>query len=196
MSKYTWLLDNGHGGLVKGKYTTAPSKMHKHSNGLLVEEGLINRAVISILVAKLNRERIDYKLICPENEDIDLDDRVDRANSTPGKCIFVSQHCNAGGGEGFEVWTSRGLTKSDGFATIFFEEVKKTFPDWKMRKDTTDGDVDKEKDLYVLKHTNCPALLLEFGFMDTLSDAELIMSEEGQEAYAEALFRAIKRIEG
>ena len=64
-----------------------------------------------------------------------------------------------------------------------------------MRKDHTDGDPDKESQFYVLKNTSCPAVLLEFGFMDRLEDAILINSEEGQNRYVNALFRAIERLE-
>ena len=193
-----WLLDAGHGGIVNGKYTTAPSKMFQHENGLLIEEGVINRIIINKLAAKLSKARINYSFIAPENEDISLSTRVNRANSInafTGNSVFVSAHCNAGGGSGFEAYTSIGETKSDGIATIFIEEVEKAFPEWRIRKDNSDGDPDKESQFYVLKNTSCPAVLLEFGFMDTLTDAVLIASEEGQNRYVEALFKAIQKIE-
>ena len=193
-----WLLDNGHGGIVNGKYTTAPSKMFQHENGLLIEEGVINRIIINKLAAKLSKARINYSFITPENEDISLSTRVNRANSINAftkNSVFVSAHCNAGGGTGFEAYTSIGETKSDGIATIFIQEVEKAFPEWRIRKDNSDGDPDKESQFYVLKNTSCPAVLLEFGFMDTLSDAVLIASEEGQNRYVSALFKAIQKIE-
>ena len=151
-----WLLDNGHGGIVNGKYTTAPSKMFQHENGLLIEEGVINRIIINKLAAKLSKARINYSFITPENEDISLSTRVNRANSINAftkNSVFVSAHCNAGGGTGFEAYTSTGETKSDGIATIFIEEVEKAFPEWRIRKDNSDGDPDKESQFYVLKNT-------------------------------------------
>jgi len=196
--KKTWLLDNGHGGVINGKYTTAPSKMYQHPNGLLVEEGVVNRRVINKLADRLAKARYNYSFIAPENDDIPLSTRVNRANSLHAyhkNCVFVSAHCNAGGGTGFEVYTSVGETQSDKIAEVFMEEVEKEFPLWSMRKDNSDGDSDKESQFYVLKNTSCPAILLEFGFMDRLEDAMLITSDEGQNRYVEALFRAIERIE-
>ena len=66
--------------------------------------------------------------------------------------------------------------------------------EWKMRKDTLDGDPDKESQFYILKHTKCPAVLSENFFMDTERDCRFIMSHEGRERIAEVHFRAIKRI--
>lgn len=194
----TYLLDNGHGGIISGKYTTAPSKMFKHPNGLLIEEGVINRIIIQKLAAKLTKARYNYSFIAPENDDIPLSTRVNRANSIHSYCgnaVFISAHCNAGGGTGFEAYTSKGETQSDPIATLIIEEVEKEFPLWAMRKDHTDGDPDKESQFYVLKNTSCPAVLLEFGFMDRLEDAMLISSEEGQNRYVNAIFKAIERLE-
>ena len=49
-----------------------------------------------------------------------------------------------------------------------------------MRFDTTDGDLDKEDNFYILKNTNCPAVLTENLFMDTEKDCRFLMSKEGQ----------------
>ena len=62
-----------------------------------------------------------------------------------------------------------------------------------MRLDTSDGDVDKEKDYYILKNTNCPATLSECFFMDYEPDCRLIMSDFGKQKIANAHVRAIKK---
>jgi N-acetylmuramoyl-L-alanine amidase len=60
-----------------------------------------------------------------------LQERVRRADkiwkNTNKKCFLVSIHSNAGGGTGWEVWTSVGETKSDEIASIFWNEMKSEF---------------------------------------------------------------------
>jgi N-acetylmuramoyl-L-alanine amidase len=83
-------------------------------------------------------------------------------------CIYVSIHVNASGsdgkwheGTGWEVFTSVGKTKADELATCLYNAAKTNLKDAKMRTDFSDGDPDKEAHLYVLKNTNCPAVLTE-----------------------------------
>ena len=84
--------------------------------------------------------------------------------------MLVSLHSNAGGGNGFEVWTSIGQTKSDKYAELLAKQLINDFHDVRMRTDTSDGDTDKEATFYILKYTNCPAILPECLFYDTRSD--------------------------
>lgn len=211
MSKYLWLLDNGHGGLINdnGKeiYTTAPNhtnnpntwkKMYIHEDGTKIYEGDFNRKVVDKLTKMLIHEQITYKLICPELEDISLGERVRRADELHRihkNCIFVSVHGNAGKGTGFEVFTSVGQTKSDEIAEVFIKEMEKIFPNKTKRVDLSDGDQDKEAQFYVLRKTDCPAILTENFFMDRLDDCKLMLSDEGQMKIAQAHFNAILKVE-
>lgn len=54
-----------------------------------------------------------------------------------------------------------------------------------IRKDTSDGDPDKESQFYILKHTNCPALLTENLFQDNKEDVEFLLSAKGKQAIVE-----------
>jgi len=198
MSKYTWIIDNGHGGMIDGEYTTAPSKMHVFPDGLTIYEGVFNRGVKKHLVKMLHDEGINCVDLVPEDEDISLGERVRRANELHKQhenCVYVSIHGNAGGGTGFEVWTSPGQTKSDPIATKFFEQYEKIFSEEKPRKDTSDGDPDKESRFYVLVKTACPAILTENFFMDQRKDALLMLSMHGQHEIARVHFEAIENIE-
>ena len=101
-------------------------------------------------------------------------------------CIYVSIHVNAAASDGkwhnatgWEVYTSVGKTKSDELATCLYNAAKYNAQDKKMRTDYSDGDPDKEAHLYVLKHTNCPAVLTENFFQDTQKDVDYLTSDEG-----------------
>jgi N-acetylmuramoyl-L-alanine amidase len=198
MSVYKWLIDAGHGGIVNGKYKTAPRKMFVFPDGLVIYEGVINRLIADKLAKKLSTACIDWKFIHDEDEDDSLLVRVNRADAEFAKdkrCVFLSIHSNAGGGHGNEIYTSKGQTKSDKVAQIFCETYEKCFPNFRFRSDQTDGDADKESDFYVLRKTDCPALLVENLFFDNRKEAEFLLSPEGQEKFADCLFQCILNVE-
>ena len=101
-------------------------------------------------------------------------------------CIYVSIHVTAAASDGkwhnrtgWEVYTSKGKTESDELATCLYNAAKYNAQDKKMRTDYSDGDPDKEAHLYVLKHTNCPAVLTENFFQDNQKDVDYLTSDEG-----------------
>ncbi len=199
MSKYTWLLDNGHGGLINGRYQTNGKRSPTWPDGSVLYEGEFNRAIVNRMIEMLTRDNINYVNIAPELEDISLIDRVNRANRyhKQDRCIYISIHANAGGGKGYEVYTSQGNTKSDPIASVFFSEFEKEFFGEKMRSDFFDGDVDKEADFYVLKNTRMPAILTESFFMDNEKECKkFLVSSSGRDRIALAHYNAILNIEG
>jgi N-acetylmuramoyl-L-alanine amidase len=193
------LIDSGHGGMVGGVYQTAPHKMHLHQNGDIAYEGVLNREVKAHLLRLLTFYNIRYIDVCPTDLDIDLDTRVDVINSYcdefgSNNCLLISLHSNAGGGEGFEIWTSPGATKSDIYATAFMKEFKTSFPDIRIRKDESDGDVDKESSFYILVNTKCPAIMPEWLFFDNIDDFKIQRDPAEQKKYAEMIVRFAKNI--
>lgn len=187
------ILDNGHGKETPGKCSPV------FPNGVELHEYEFNRDVVRRIAEKLKNIGISYRILVPEENDISLSERCKRANQinkeTNGNCFLLSIHANAGGGTGWEIFTSRGGTKADVIASVFAEEAKKMFGDkWKMRFDYSDGDADKEADFYILKHTICPAVLTENFFMDTEKDCRFIVSESGREQIAQMHVNAIKKI--
>jgi len=193
-SNYVWILDAGHGGMSpKGVYTTAPSKMAKFTE-FTVYEGVINRNIMLDVIEGLIDKGIDYIVVSDNWEDTPLSQRVNRADNIYMKhknAVYVSIHSNAGGGSGFEIFTSPGQTKSDKIANVFCETYQKHFPTMKFRADKADGDADKEADFYVLRKTDCPAVLVENLFFDNLEEAKFLMSPEGQKAIADCIVDSI-----
>lgn len=188
------MLDNGHGKETAGKR----SPVWKDGTQLLEYE--FNRDIVRRIAKQLSAEGIEYRIIVPEENDISLSERARRANEiydqANGKAFLLSVHANAGGGTGWECYTSVGLTKADELATILCEEATREFqPDgWRMRFDYSDGDPDKESQFTILVKTKAPAVLTENFFMDTEKDCRFIMSETGRERIAKMHVAAIKRI--
>ena len=204
MSNYKWLLDAGHGGMKDGKYTTAPAKMHVFADGLTFYEGVNNRAIVNKLVRLLKQSGIEYEQVYDPELDTPLQERVAKANSVFAKdkrCIYLSVHSDAmpdgahGKGSGFSVFTSKGQTHSDRVAEIFCRTYQAALGQFKLRKQLSDGDADWEADFYVLRKTNCPALLVENLFFDNRKEAEFLLSEAGQSNIALTLFKSIQATE-
>lgn len=182
------ILDNGHGKETPGK------RSPKWEDGSQLFEYEFNRDIVRRIAEKLKQHNIPYYILVPELEDISLSERCKRANNIykdNKDCMLLSIHANAGGGTGWEAYTSIGNTKSDTYATILYQKAKKYFPNWKIREDKTDGDPDKEDNFYILKNTSCPAVLTENFFMDTKKDCAYILSEEGRENIANMHVNAI-----
>ena len=97
---------------------------------------------------------------------------------------------------GWCIYTTRGKTKSDEYATIFYEEAGKVLSKYgiPLRKDMSDGDVDQEANYTVIYNTICPAVLTENLFMDNKEDCKFLLSEQGRDAIAQLHVNAIKRI--
>lgn len=198
MSNFHYILDAGHGGMVNGQYVTPGKRSPVWPDGRQLFEGVFNRMVVRRIADLCQNAGIQCTILVPEELDISLGERVRRANAIASQTpsIFVSVHSNAGGGTGWEVFTTPALTHSDPVATVFFNSARKFLPTFKMRADFSDGDPDQESNFYVIKNTICPAILTENLFMDTLNpDCELLMSPQGVETIAQLHFDAIRSIE-
>jgi len=199
--KYIWLFDPGHGGIVDGQYMTSGKRSPVWDDGTQYFEGVGNRQIVEKLKKKCDEQYIYNFDVVESNYDVSLSERVKIANQyhkTLGKCIYVSIHSNGFSKEsanGYSVYTSKGETKSDRIAEVFIDNMMEYFPDHKLRKDTRDGDKDKEAQFYVLRKTICPAILIENFFMTNYRECKLLMNEEFQNKIVDCHFKSIKQIE-
>lgn len=92
--------------------------------------------------------------------------------------LFVSIHLNAGGGEGVEVYTWKG-EKVKQAVSICNNIAKLGFKNRGVKNGSN---------LYVIKKTKAPALLVECCFVDSKTDA----ARYNAEAIAKAIYNAIK----
>jgi N-acetylmuramoyl-L-alanine amidase len=203
MSRYTWILDNGHGGVINGKYQTEGKRSPTWEDGTVLYEGESNRDIVRRLAALLTAKNINYVLLTPQDQDISLQERCVRASRWTSEfpCILVSIHSNyldgKGTAHGWEVWTTKGKSKSDQVASFFW----KAFSDnligkVTMRGDWEDGDADFESNFYILQNVKCPAILTENFFMDNENECrEWLMKPDGRQLIAEIHFEAIMDIE-
>ena len=178
------LIDNGHGEETAGK-RSPDGKFREYRYAREIAAAVVNR---------LNAEGYDAELLVPETSDVSLSLRCKRANRFCDKLgtrnvLVVSVHVNAAGdgsqwlnATGFEVWTYVGQSTSDILSEYIYDAAQKNFVAKRLRVDNSDGDRDKEGNLYILKHTKCAAVLTENFFMDNHADVDYLLSPEGREA--------------
>ena len=187
------IIDRGHGENTPGKRSPI------WSDGKQLLEWEFNNDIATRVAHKLGAAGVRNRLLVTEKEDIQLSERCRRVNNIcrmhgTNACILISIHANAGGGTGYEVFTSPGKTQADEYATIMLDALKEAFPKERIRTDYSDGDADKEARFYILQKTNCPAILTENLFMDNEKDCRKLMDENYRERIAAAHVKAIIRM--
>lgn len=120
--------------------------------------------------------------VSTESVSASLARRADIANRN-GADLFVSIHCNAGGGTGTETYYCTGSSDGKVFATFIQEGMLDAVG---LRNRGV-----KNARYAVLRNTNMTAALLETGFIDSANDAKYLGSEEYQQAFAEGIAKGI-----
>ena len=190
------LLDPGHGLNTPGK---------RSPDGTLLEAAY-NREIAQLTLSQLQAKGYDAQLLVPETEDIPLKERVRRTNAhcqALGKSnvILISLHLNAAGdgtrwhtATGWSCYTTKGHTLSDTLATCLYQSARHTLKGKAIRTDyARDGDPDWEENFYILRHTHCPAVLIENFFMDNKQDLAYLLSQEGRREIIETIIDGIER---
>jgi len=201
MSRYTWLLDPGHGGIIDGVYQTAGKRSPKFEDGSVLYEGVFNREVVKYILNFCSKDGIDGIDIVDSDEDISLRHRVSRANQLHREkknCIYVSIHANAFG-------NGRDFNSAGGICT--FHHYRSTngkklahalqphLADLTGFKNRGVLANDRWANFYVLRKTWMPAVLSENGFMTNLADAEALMTCCMRQKIAQAHYAMIQEIE-
>jgi len=201
MSKYIWLFDPGHGGLIEGIYQTRGKRSPVLPDGRILYEGEFNRSIVSRLSDLCSKNDIEFVNLVYTNLDLPLSKRVNKANrihKQDKRGIYVSIHAN-GFGNGKNFNSAHGIStfyhvsskKGAKIAKLFQKNlVKHTH----LRDRGAIGN-SRWANFYVLRKTNMPAILTENGFMTNLKEAKLLLSSEFRDKIAQAHFQTILEIE-
>ena len=157
-------LDPGHGGIQPG--AVYGSMQEKDVN--LKVAGYVSEGLSAI------DPEIWVGMTRTWDRTVSLKERCDFSNNMNVDC-FVSIHCNADPdtdepampeAKGEEIWFFKGSSEGLKLAKCLSDEVDRIFPDEPFRG------LKETEGLYVLKHTNDPAVLIEIGFIDKSSSVE------------------------
>jgi len=186
------LIDNGHGVDTPGKQSP---------DGRL-REWAWTRAMARSIVDGLREAGIDARTLVPEEYDLPLLQRVNRVNALcrlhgAANVVLVSVHNNAAGADG--CWHSaRGFLPlvvpnasraSRRLASILYTGARSAGLSGN-RAPLSAGYV--ERNLYICRHTLCPAVLTENLFQDNRDDVDFLLSDRGRRAIRDLHVNAIK----
>lgn len=149
----------------------------------LLNESKENRLVGDLVIQKfrdMGHTVIDCSCNSASSVSKQLAAIVNRANSQKLD-LFLSLHLNAGGGTGAEIYT----TNTSGAK----QEAMKLIETYCKRTGFRNRG-HKYKELYVIRHTKAPAMLLEMAFVDTESDFNK-WNDLGKELIANAIVEGI-----
>ncbi len=174
-------IDDGHGMDTAGKRTP------KFKDGRFMYENEFNRAVAELLKIKLEEYGVETIMAALGDEDISLKQRTVTANEAKAD-LFVSIHANAykgvwGNHGGIETFHYYGSVKGKKAAQIIHKHL---IQGTQLR----DRGI-KEAGFYVLKYTRMPAILVECGFMDSVTDAKLLLTGAYREECASEICSGI-----
>ena len=197
LSDYLICIDSGHGREVPGK---------RSNDGRLLEWEWTREIKYRVIKEIENQGIAKCFDVNPEDTEPGLTVRANRANAAwkenNKKGIYVSIHVNAAGNgtqwmnaRGWEIYTSPGQTEADILANYIWLSMNDilTPQGLTMRKDTSDGDYDKEAAFTVLTKTLMPATLLENMFMDNKDDLEFLLSEKGKKDIVNGIVNGIRK---
>lgn len=199
-------IDAGHGMHTEGKRTPkliadikVDGKVVK-KKGEIIHENEWNRAVAKYLAAALKRCGIDYFYTADMTGKTDVPLRTRAARANNKKCdILVSCHYNAFG------MCSSFINRKGGLLVLRTKNCSsKSIKLGKLAAKHLANDIDyaysyglrRDVDicgftLAILRQTDMPAILIEYGFMDVWAEAKLMPVPSRQKKCAEATCKAI-----
>ena len=173
------VLDSGHGGNDQGS----------SGNGIIEKD--LTLKISQYMYDRFKALGVPVKMTRTSDVDLEPNDRpgvvLDKFGN--GKdVVVISNHINAGGGEGAEVIYA--LRNSDKLASSILNELEKSgqvVRKYYQRRLPSDSSKDY---YYIIRNTpNNETLIVEYGFLDNESDAKRLKSN--YKKYAEAVVRAV-----
>ena len=125
-----------------------------------------------------------------EVQEEELQDICDASNDF-GADLFVSIHCNSSSNaedNGTEVWYNDGSVVGEKLAGYILQQIVDSLPvDNRGVKDAIPG----VNGLFILQNTDCPAVLVETGFISNADDEALLANDTKRDEFARAIARGI-----
>ena len=178
------VLDPGHGGSDSG--AIGPTGVREKDVSLSVSlkaQKLLAAAGYHVVMTRTT----DIDVAAPGVPDgVELQARVDK--SPPNTDIFISVHCNAfsnSGANGVESYYAPANSQGAHLARLLNEEL--------LRLGGLHNRGVKSARFYVIRHSKCPASLIELGFITNHREEKLLADEDYQQKLAQAILNAVNR---
>ena len=173
--KKTIVIDAGHGGKDFGAHIGVQQEKK-------IVENIANK--INLLNGK---NEIEIILLRKDDNFLELSERVSKINKI-NPSLVISLHVSSS-----QNLNENGVNAYVSKQNVFYEKSKenaKNLVDKISNKKLAKGEV-KEADLFVLKNSKCPALLIEIGYLSNENDRTYLISENGQNEIANKIVEFI-----
>lgn len=184
LSGHVIVLDAGHGGSDRG--AVGPSGLTEKEVTLSVAlkaEQMLSNAGANVVMTRWT----DVDVASPNASNTEeLGARVAKAPYDAE--VFISIHCNAfsnPNSNGMETFYYSGSPESYRLAALLNDEL--------LRYGGLNNRGIKSANFYVIKHSTCPASLIELGFITNYEEESLLADDEYQTRLAQAIVAAINR---
>lgn len=187
--RITVVLDAGHGGRDPGK-VGVNNALEKEINLdiTLKLANLLEQNDINVIMTRADDEGL-YSESDSNKKRADLNKRIEIINSS--HAIFaISIHQNSfsdGAVKGAQVFYYAQSEPGKDLAMVLQEQLKDTIKDGNHRQ------AKSNTNYYMLKHTTCPLVIVECGYLSNWTEAELLLDDDYQEKMAWAIHLGIMR---
>lgn len=188
-TEITIVIDPGHGGRDPGKVGINEAlEKDVNLNIALRLKDLLEQNDINVIMTRVEDEGL-YSESDSNKKRADLNKRIEIINSSDA--IFsVSIHQNSFSDEsikGAQVFYHAQSEQGKELAMTLQEQIKETINDGNHRK------AKPNTNYYMIKHTTCPLVIVECGYLSNRAEANLLLDEEYQEKMAWAIHLGIMR---
>ena len=177
---YKIVIDAGHGGVDPGAV----------ANGLQEKDFTLDASLY--IYNRLNELGVPVKITRTTHEKTDRKERINRIMNAFGNrsdVILISNHINAGEGDGAEIVYA--LRNDDELATKILNEIAKQGQNIRgAYQRRLPGNPSKDYYFIIRDTGNLQSLLLEYGFIDSPKD-DVYQLQNNLEDYAEAVVKAL-----
>ncbi|MDI9510192.1 MAG: N-acetylmuramoyl-L-alanine amidase [Clostridiales bacterium] len=185
--KVTIVIDPGHGGRDPGKVgvNQALEKDINLAIALRLRD-LLEQNDINVILTRTEDVGL-YSESDSNKKRVDLNKRIEIIN-TSDALFAISIHQNSFSGEsvkGAQVFYHAESDQGKLLALTLQEQIKETINDGNHRK------AKSNTSYYMLKHTSCPLVIVECGYLSNRRESELLIQEEYQEKMAWAIHLGI-----
>ena len=153
-----------------------------------VKEKDLNLSIALACRDELKRHGVEVRMSRTKDENDPLGEEIKECNAfSPDLAVDI--HCNAGKGDGAEVFHHHGGGKGKTLAENILAEIVKIGQNSrgaKVRKNS------QGKDYYgFIRETSCPAVIVECAFVDNASDLKILATESDRQKVGRAIAKGI-----